>query len=124
MSEEPRNELTPGEHELGQDVRTREALMRYCYQKWIEHYYPAGQVPAKPQPYRDALRVLIASRQELEDVPEETQEAALNFKYALDQLEEAFALFRAEVAITRGAEAVNEAMRRHREIKGEDPEAN
>ena len=88
---------------------------------WVEHYYPAGKVPADPQPYNDALTVSYASTRNLRDIPEETVDLAESLLYAVEKLQETLDMIYAEAAITGGVEELNEIMQWNKEITGEEP---
>ena len=123
MSDGPKdNEITPAEEALGQEMHVRKVVLERLYQMWVEHYYPAGKVPADPGPYNDALTVSYASTRNLRDIPEETVDLAESLLYAVEKLQETLDMIYAEAAITGGVEELNEIMQWKKEITGEEPE--
>jgi hypothetical protein len=79
-------EETPGEEHVRAELKEGKEALILQYQEWVEHYYPEGEAPPAPQPFNDAVTVLLAAKAG-EEAPAGTLGRAAGLILALRKLE-------------------------------------
>ncbi len=118
----PGDELTEAEQQLVANILVHRMALEEIRREWVEHYYPPGEEPDDPQPWRDAQSAMLNEASGLEELPEETRVLAYTFNLAAEKLQDAIDIATAEINITRGVEWLEEANKQLEETQGEDPD--